>query len=577
MRSARRRSGIHHAALLVAASLAVPAIAQEQGPKPAVRAAHAMASSSNPIVTRTMVEVMRRGGNAMDAVLASIPVATVVEPQMVTLAGGAGILYFEAKTGRYHYLDAELDHTADGAAMTAGWTDLTVGRGEQVPITSGKRVAVPGVVAGMKAAADRFGTLRWADYFAPAVKISTQGFPMSSFLYGELSAAAQTVLAAYPSGRDEYLPQGYPAPVGTTVRFPHLATAMQRLQAEGPDYMYSGEWAHHLVEQVHAAGGSMTLADLAQYKPRWEEPVRSTFRNFEIVSAPPPATGGILIGMTLNILEHYDLAAHPDYAASAASLEMVRRAVGAAETATDEYVRDPLSYEVPVASLLSKDYARMLYNIAAGSMPRAAGLPPLTAVRPPASGLQLAADFTAHGRHTTDTTHVVAVDKDGNMASLTHSVYGNTFGPGFVIDGIQANSGNSFPGNVAGAGRRTISPFPPTMVVKDGKPWMTIGSPGLASEAVAITLINRLGYGKDLLAATDAPRFSGSQVGVDFVVENRLAPGVLDELKTRYQVSARPTVPYMWHFGSIQAIERLPDGSLLGVADARRAGSVAGY
>jgi gamma-glutamyltranspeptidase/glutathione hydrolase len=169
------------------------------------------------------------------------------------------------------------------------------------------------------------------------------------------------------------------------------------------------------------------------------------------------------------------------------------------------------------------------------------------------------------------------VDKDGNMASLTHSVYGNTFGPGFVVDGIQANSGNAFPGNVAGPGRRTVSPFPPTMVARDGKPWMTIGSPGLASEAIAITLINRLGYGKDLASSVDAPRFSGSQLGVDSVVENRVAPGLLDELRSVYGVAAKPTVPYMWHFGSIQAIERQPDGSLLGVADARRAGLVAGY
>jgi gamma-glutamyltranspeptidase/glutathione hydrolase len=571
--SVRRRRTMGGAlALLAVAGLSLPAAAQEQGPKPAVRAKEAMASSSNPYVTRAMVDVMKKGGTALDAVLTAVPMQTVIEPQMVTLAGGVSILYYDAKTKQYYYLDAELDHTKD-ADVAAGWTTYTGGGGARPADTSGRRIGVPGTVAGLKAAADRFGTLKWADYFQPAIDLATKGYPMYSFLYGELADAAQSRLSAYPSGREEYLPQGFVPPVGTIVTHPRLAAAMKRIQQEGPAYIYSGEWAQHFVSAVHATGGGITADELAGYKARWEEPLRSTFNGYEIISAPPPSTAGTLIELTLNILENYDLKAHPYYADSAASFEVVRRAFGVSETVTDEYVRDPLTYNVPTAQLLSKPFAKTMYDIIMASMPRA----PATAEAAPAQGLELAASFAEHDRHSTDTDHIVAVDKYGNMASATHSVYGSTFATGLVVDGIAMNSGNNFPGNTAGPGRRVISPFPPTMIARDGKPWMTIGSPGLSSRAVTIALINLLGYGKDLEASVDAPRFQGSQAGASFAVETRVPQSVRDQLKGVYGVAVRPTMPYMWHFGSIQAIQREPDGSLLGIADPRRAGLAAGY
>jgi gamma-glutamyltranspeptidase/glutathione hydrolase len=562
------------ASLLMLLSLsvaAVPAGAEEQGPKPAVRAPSAMASSSNAAVTSAMVEVMRNGGNALDAVLTAVPMQGVIEPQMTTLAGGLSILYYEAKSGKYYYLDAELDHTKD-AVVSSGWTSYT-GSGSAIPETSGKRVAVPGTVAGMKTAADRFGTRKWADYFQPAIALAEQGYPMYSFLYSEMAEAALGRLAAYPSGREEYLPNGYVPPVGTIVRHPKLAQAMRRIAAEGPAYIYTGEWAQHLVAAVHETDGGLTAADLAAYRTRWEEPVRSTYKEYEVIGAPPPSTAGTLIGMILNILEPYDLKSHGYYGRSAESFEMIRRAFGAAEHATDEFVRDPLTYNVPTSLLLSKEYAKLIFAQASGSTPIA----PAGAVAASNDKLELTQSFAAHDRHSTDTDHLVAVDKDGNMVSATHSVYGSTFATGLVVDGIAMNSGNNFPGNTAGPGHRVVSPFPPTMVAKRGKAWMAIGSPGLASRAIAITLINALGYELSLEQAVDAPRFSGSEVGVPVAIESRVDQAVRDRLKTVYGVTVRTTTPYNWHFGSIQAIQRQPDGSLLGVADPRRAGLAAGY
>lgn len=564
-----------HAVMLGLVLHAVPVQAAEQGPKRAVRAKTAMAASGDAQVTDAMVKVMKSGGNAMDAVLTAVPMQTVIQPQMVTLAGGMSLLYYEAKTGKYYHLDAELDHTRDGTTAT-GWISYTAAGGDRLPDTSGKRIGVPGIVAGMDAAAARFGTLGWASYFKPAIDLAEGGFPMYSFLYGEMAGLALPRLAAYPSGRAEFLRQGYVPPVGTVVHRPNLATTMRHIAAEGPGYAYTGQWARNFVDAVRKTGGGISLEELAEYKPRWGEPTRSTFRDWEIIGAPPPSTAGVLIGMTLNILEAHGLDSHPRYTESAQTLEILRRAFAFAEAATDEMVRDPLSYDVPTDKLLSKDYARTLYDLAASSMPK---VQPAAVARraPPSSAMEVAARFLPDDPHVTDTDHIVAVDKDGNVASLTHSVYGSTFGTGLVVDGIVVNSGNTFPGTTKGAGRRVVSSFPPTIVARDGKPELTLGSPGLAARAVAFALINLLGYDMTLEEAIDAPRFYGAQSGTTMLIESRFPPALIEELRARFGVVTASAPPHYSGMGSVQAIQLRRDGSLIGIADPRRVGTAAGY
>ena len=133
--------------------------------------------------------------------------------------------------------------------------------------------------------------MKWADYFPPAIRVAEQGFPMYSFLYAEMVSASLGRLGSVPSGRDEWMPDGFVPPVGTISKRPRLAKALQRLAAEGPDYFYKGEWAHHFVDAVNATGGSMSLDDLAQYRVRWEEPLRTTFRGLEIATPAPTSDG----------------------------------------------------------------------------------------------------------------------------------------------------------------------------------------------------------------------------------------------------------------------------------------------
>ncbi|MDG2521896.1 gamma-glutamyltransferase [Caulobacter segnis] len=564
-----KRLAAASAALVLASGAAA---AQEQGAKPAAHAPKAMASSGHPLVTQAMLEVLKKGGNAMDAALTGAIMQSVVEPQMVTLAGALSALYYDAKTGQYHYLDAELDHTAKGAPTVAGWAQVT-GGGPPVEVTSGSLVAVPGEVAGLKAAADRFGTLKWSQYWEPSIRLAETGFPMYSFLYGEMADAALSRLSAYPSGREEFLPNGYVPPVGSNVTRPRLAATMRRLAAEGPDYFYKGEFSHKFVAEVQKTGGSLTVEEMAGYKVRWEQPLRSSYKGHEIISSPPPGTAGSLIAMVLNIAEPWDLKAMGHYTQSAETLYRLRQAFAFAEDLTDGYIQDPASFNVPSDILLSKSFAAQLTGLIDGAMPKGS----VTGRTAQAGGFSLAGGFDHSDPHASDTDHIVVADKDGNVVSLTHSVKGTTFATGLVVDGVVVNSGNYFPGKNLGEGRRVVGGFPPTMVAKGGAPTLALGSPGLTSRAVALTLINHIGYGMSLEQAVDAPRFQGAQASRPLTIEGRLSDQARADMKAHYGVSVKVTTPYNWHFGSIHAVAREPDGSLTGIADPRRGGLAAGY
>jgi len=561
---AARRAGA--LALVLSASIgALVAQQPEQGVKPVATGGRAMVSTSHPAVTRTALDVLRKGGTAVDAAIAAMLYQHVVEPQMSTPAGGFGALVYDAKTSRAYYLDAELDHT-HGAPV-----GRTLGGPSNVPSTSGLRIAVPGTVAGVKALADRFGTLAWADYFAPAIDVAENGFPMYSFLFGEMSDAALTRLGVYPSGRETFFkPDGFIPRVGEIWKRPAMAATLRRLAAEGPDYFYKGDWAHHFVDAVRAIGGRVTYDELAEYRAVWREPLRSTYQNHEILGSPPPATGGPLIGMTLNVLERFDLKAYGHYTESARALALVRRVIESVQNDVTEYIADPVSKHVPIDVLLSKEYAATKARLIDESWPKVDLGTGDAMASPAAAG-------PAHDPFATDTNHIVVADEQGNWVSITHTVYGTTFGTGLVVDGIVPNSGNAFPGVNVGSGRRVVAPLPPTFVMRDGKPWIALGSPGLSNRAVAITLMNVLGYGMPLEAAVNAPRFDGFAPGQPFRVETRIPDRVRDGLRA-YGITVDPQPPYNWHFGSIQAVMRDPaTGQLTGVADARRGGFAEGY
>lgn len=543
----------------------------EQGAKPVARSEHAMVSSSHPEVTRAMLEVLESGGNAVDAMLTAIPLQHVIEPQMSTLAGGMGGLIYWAETGELIYLDAELDHT--GEDPPAG---RSYGEPDGLGITSGRRIGVPGTVHGLEAAAERFGSRPWSQYFGPAIRAAEEGFTMYSFLYGEMSDAFER-LGAHPTTREKWMPNGFIPAVGDVVKQPELARTLRRLAEEGPDYFYRGEWARHFVDEVNRTGGRISVDEVASYEARWVEPVPFSYRGHRLRGAPPASRAGVLNGMIFNILENFDLEKMGHYTKSAESLAVIRKAYDLAEMHTTRFIGDPHAVRNPVDLLLSKDYGRQLARLIPESWPRVSlsdGTGPVEAPALMGKGTSSASS----SYESTDTNHLVIVDQHGNWVSMTHTVYGSTFGTGLTVDGVGVNSGNTFPGLGVGDARRVITPFPALMAVDgEGKPWLAIGSPGLSSRAVALTLINLLGYGMDPYASVDAPRFQGYGPDEALHAESRIPQDVLDGLSAlgvRVDLSA----PYNWHMGSIQLVIRDDEtGELVGIADPRRAGRAAGY
>ena len=538
---------------------AAVALAQrpEQGAKAVATGSRAMASSSHPLVTRTILDVLRGGGNAVDALLTAIPLQHVVEPQMSTLAGGMGGLIYWAETGELIYLDAELDHTKDAAASHS------MAKPSDISTTSGERIGVPGTVPGMAAAAARYGSRDWATYFEPAIETAEDGFAMYSFLYAEMSAAYERI-GVHPASRKKWMPDGFVPPVGDIVRQPELAQSLGRLAADGPDYFTRGAWAQRFVAEVNRTGGRITLSELERYEPRWVEPLAFSYRGYSLRGAPPASTAGILNGMIFNILENFDLKASGHYTESAESLYLIRRAYEQAQNFAAAFTADPRTASVPTQLLLDEDFGRHLAKIIEAGLPAGTET---TASTPGAPAVREGDFFSAiEELMHTDTNHLVIVDEQGNWVSMTHTVYGDTFGTGLTVDGVGVNSGNTFPGTGSGNGRRVITPFPALMAVDaDGAPWLALGSPGLSSRAVALTLINMLGYDMEAYAAVDAPRFQGYGRYDSLHIESRVDDRILAGIEAM-GVSVEKTAPYNWHMGSIQLIEKQRD-ELTGVAD----------
>jgi gamma-glutamyltranspeptidase/glutathione hydrolase len=352
---------------------------------------------------------------------------------------------------------------------------------------------------------------------------------------------------------------------------------LKRLAEEGPDYFTTGDWAQKFVAEVNRTGGKISLEEIAGYRVRWVKPVEFTYKGHSLRGAPPASTAGLLNGMIFNILENFDLKKKGHYTESSESLVLIRKAYDLAQMYTSRFIGDPYTFRNPVEHLLSKDFGNALARLIPDSWPlvdlgdgsRISGSPAL-------KGDALDASYASPDY--SDTNHLVIVDEYGNWVSMTHTVYGSTFGTGLTVDGVGVNSGNNFPGVGIGQGRRVITPFPALMAVdEEGQPWLAIGSPGLSSRAVALTLINLIGYGLEPYASVDAPRFQGYSPYDALHIESRISDSTVQGL-AGLGVRVRLSAPYNWHMGSIHLVVRdQKTGELTGVADPRRAGHAAGY
>lgn len=546
-----RKIAIFLLSLVVPAAVAQADPRLNQGPKPGAAGDSVMVSTQLPIVTEAALDVLRNGGNAVDAMITSVFLQHVVDYHQVSHFGTMSAIYFEAETARYHVISG------------VGQRPLASRCGKGDP----SAVSVGGVVRALAALADRWGTLDWADYLAPAIAAADEGVEVSSFMYGinyhSLQTGQENSLIGNAAARDFYMPDGFLVPVGERWKMPALAEHLQALAEQGADYMYTGAWAEKFVEAARSGGHCVAPEDLAEYQVQWQEPVRFRYGEHTLVGSAPPDTGGAFVGLSLNMLEHFDLAERDHYSESAETLEIMARVFGRASDETRLAINDPLAMQVPIDVWTDPVYGEMAANLVRQTL------------RQP--GVRLAAPDSKTGEapESMGSDHNVIVDADGNWFSLLHTGHGGA--PGVFIDGVAA-SGSTARAFTEGPGRRLVLPITAVMVERDGSPWLAMGSPGMPPQPVTQVLVNILDWGMDPIDAAAAPRFwawRNNQARID--IESRIS----DEVRAGIRQSGlvlNDLGPYFWSTGSMQIVWRdAATGRLHGATDPRRLGWAEGY
>ncbi|MFL6209151.1 MAG: gamma-glutamyltransferase [Pyrinomonadaceae bacterium] len=551
-----------------------------------VRAPHGMVASANKIASEVGVDVLQRGGNAVDAAIAVAFALAVTYPSAGNLGGG-GFMLLRLRDGRTTAIDYR--EMAPASATRNIYLDekgnLIEGEGSS---TVGYRAAgVPGTVAGMALALQKYGShrLTWAQLVEPARRLAANGFPVSYALANGLRGKEKD-FKPYADSRRIYLNNGRFYKEGDMLRQPELAATFTRLQRGGAREFYEGETAHLIAADMQRHNGLMTLADLRGYVAKERVPVRTTYRGNEIVSMPPPSSGGVILIEMLNILEGYDLRAMGWSSADRyhVTAETMRRAY--ADRA--EYLGDADYANVPVAGLIDKTYAarqRGTINMerASSSDKVRAGLPA--------------------GAESAETTHFTVVDRDGNVVANTYTLnssYGGkvvAHGTGFLLnnemDDFAAKPGTAnlyglIQGerNAVAPHKRPLSAMTPTIVLHpDGSVWFTVGSPGGSTiiNTVMQVITNVIDFDMNIQQAIDAPRIHHQWFPDELAYEPYgLSTDTLRILLERgHKLFVRPNAGWTTgggYMGDAQGIMIEPKtGARLGASDSRHEGVAIGY
>lgn len=454
-----------HRASLALFLLATTAFAAEKAPQ------HAAIASAHTLATQAGFEILAQGGNAFDAAVAVGAALSVVEPQSSGIGGGGLFLLHRERDGRNVMVDAR--ETAPAAVSSKDYVDANGEPDRNHSVNGPLSAAIPGEPAGLVWIAQHYGKLPLKESLAPAIRIAKDGYKPDARMLSEL-ASRKDVIARYPGSAALLLPGGQAPKAGWTFRNPDLARTLERIAAEGNDGFYRGELARTLVDGVRKEGGNWTLDDLAKYEARERAPLAFDYRGWHIVTAPPPSSGGIAIAEMLNILGGYDLAALDKVHRTHLVVEAMRRAY----RDRAEYLGDPDFVQMPIARLMSADYAAGLRaSIHPDKATPSELLPPYLAA--------------PQGTHTT---HFSIIDRDGNLVAATQTV-NLIFGSGFVVPGtgfvlndemddfaLVAGKPNAFGlvGNDKNApkpGSRPLSSMSPSFVIGHDKVGV-IGTPG---------------------------------------------------------------------------------------------------
>jgi gamma-glutamyltranspeptidase / glutathione hydrolase len=547
-----------------------------------IHAKHGIVVSVHQEASRVGSEILRQGGNAVDAAVATGFALAVVHPAAGNIGGG-GFMLVRLFNGELHFLDFR-----EKAPKTASRDMYLDAQGNVIPNASligYKSGAVPGSVAGLVYAEQRWGKLGLKRVMVPAILLAENGVRLS---WEEAQSLHNPELAQFPDSKRIFQRDGNYYEPGEIFRQPELARTLERIAARPEDF-YKGVLAQEIAAEIQRGGGLITAQDLAEYEVKERQPVRGTYRGNEIISAPPPSSGGITMVETLNILEGYDLA--PMGNRSADTIHLTAEAFRRAFFDRAELLGDSDFTSVPVAQLIDKKYAaawRETLNEARASDSKQ--------LRRPSGFGDLDRRATSQSspiREHENTTHYSVVDSEGNAVAVTTTL-NDSFGSnvtlgklGFLLND-EMDDFTSKPGvpngygliqgeaNAIAPGKRPLSAMAPTIVLKDGKLFLVLGSPGgpRIISTVANILMGVVDFGLDIQQAVNAPRFHHQWEPDQIFIERvGISPDTVKLLESRgHKVQAQD----YWSDG--ECIEVDPKtGDLLGAADGRNGGKAVGY
>ena len=520
-------------------------------------------STSKVEASRIGAEILRKGGNAIDAAVAAGFALGVVEPNSSGLGGGGFMLIRIAKTGETVFIDfrERAPQKSSPEMWTVGADGKVVGNQK---LEGGKAAAVPGEVAGLLYALENYGTMSREQVIRPAANLAKNGFYVTPTLSNDMKSQFDK-LEKYPESAKVFLNQeGLPYEVDDLFTNPDMAKTLDIIIKNGKDGFYKGEVAEAIVKTLNKYDGLYTMEDLANYKPLVRQPVKGTYRGYEIISSPSPSSGGAIVIEILNILENFDIGSlkvnSPEY------LHLFSEAYKLAYADRAKYMGDSDYTPVPMKGFVSKKYAKEIAKDI---------------------DLKVSHDSKAHDPwlyESEDTTHYSIADKEGNMVAITKTVNG-LFGNSVVVDGYGFVMNNEMDDFVLGAGhpnsvapsKTPLSSMSPTIVLKDGKPFMVLGSPGATkiistvSQVISRVIDHKMG----MQDAIDAPRL-WDNTSNKINVETRISDETLKQLEAMGHKTNK-TSEWDRGMGSVQGVLYKADGTLEGGADPRRDGKALGF
>ena len=530
-----------------------------------VLATEAMAATSQPLATQVALDVMRKGGNAIDAAIAANAMLGLVEPTGNGMGGDIFSIVWDAKSKKLYGLNGS---GRSPKSLSRQWF---VDNGyDKIPSHGPLPVTVPGAVDGWFMLHDRFGKLPMADVLKPTIEYAEKGFPVTQLIAYYWNRSVP-LLSQYPGFTEQYTTAGKAPKAGDIWRNPGLANTLKALSTGGRDAFYQGDIAKTISTYMQANGGFLSYQDLANHQGEWVEPVSTNYRGYDVWELPPNGQG-IAALQILNIMEQYDLSQMTHDSAEYVHLFTEAKKVVFEDRA--KFYADPAFNQIPVAALISKKYAQKratLIDMSKAGRHYPAGNPALD------DG---------------DTIYLTTADKDGNMVSLIQSNYrgmGSGMTPpglGFILQdrgemfSLQAGHFNEFKG-----GKRPFHTIIPASVTKDQQAWMSFGLMGgaMQPQGHAQIIINMIDFGMDIQAAGDAPRIhhTGSSEPTDEVMTDG---GILN-LESGFPYSTIRDLMRKGHqiqfangpYGGYQAIMRAPNGVYWGASESRKDGHAAGY